>query len=228
MPKCSSNRRMKGPIAAEALLSLALPSNKALRPSKSRRLTSLPSAQPLVSPRLLTASTISGSGLFQTLLGCRPISAPTPTALMGWDLVNISASSPIPTSRYWDHTPWPISTSRNRAACADPGLTLRRLSPITLTTERRTASARPASPRACSSMTRSSIDATNVTPAALIACRSHGASNHALPASRCSTSVLASTAAVSAMGGPPNSRTVPTGSAISSSCVQVGASREIS
>ena len=54
---------MNGPIAQEALLSLALPSSSALRPSKSRRLTSLPSVAPTVSPRLFTASTISGSGI---------------------------------------------------------------------------------------------------------------------------------------------------------------------
>ena len=69
MPNSSSNRRMNGPIAQLALLSLALPSSSALRPSKSRRFTSLPSAAPRTSPRLLTASTISGSGLFQALPG---------------------------------------------------------------------------------------------------------------------------------------------------------------
>jgi hypothetical protein len=60
---------MKGPIAHDALLSLALPSKSALRPSKSRRLTSLPSVAPTVSPRLLTTSTISGSGLFHSDFG---------------------------------------------------------------------------------------------------------------------------------------------------------------
>ena len=64
----SSNRRMNGPIAHDALLSLALPSSSALRPSKSRRLTSLPSVAPTISPRLFTASTISGSGLFHVRL----------------------------------------------------------------------------------------------------------------------------------------------------------------
>ena len=92
-------------MAQLALLSLALPSSSALRPSKSRRFTSLPSVAPRVSPRLLTASTISGSGLFQSLSGWMPISAPVPTALIGCDLVKISASGPIPTSRYCDHMP---------------------------------------------------------------------------------------------------------------------------
>src|SRR5262249_20384403 len=78
--KSRSNRRMNGPMAQEPLLSLALPSRSALRPSKSRRFTSLPSVAPTVSPRPFTASTISGSGLFQVEPGCRPTSAPLPTA----------------------------------------------------------------------------------------------------------------------------------------------------
>ena len=41
-------RRMKGPIAALALLSLALPRRSAERPSTSRRLTSLPSVAPTI------------------------------------------------------------------------------------------------------------------------------------------------------------------------------------
>ena len=100
MSKCSSNSRMKGPIAQEPLLSLALPSNKALRPSKSRRLTSLPSATPTTCAKELTASTISGSGLFQFERGCRPTSLPRPTAASTGALVKISASGPMPTSRY--------------------------------------------------------------------------------------------------------------------------------
>jgi hypothetical protein len=77
-PKPASNRRMKGPIAQEALLSLALPSSSALRPSMSRRLTSLPRLAPTMSPRLLTASTSSGSGLFQAESARMPMSAPGP------------------------------------------------------------------------------------------------------------------------------------------------------
>src|SRR6266436_5867780 len=55
---------MKGPIAHDALLSFALPRSSALRPSKSRRFTSLPSVAPMILPREFTPSTISGSGLF--------------------------------------------------------------------------------------------------------------------------------------------------------------------
>ena len=83
MPKCSSKRRMNGPIAQEALLSFALPSSSALRPSKSRRLTSLPSVAPTTRPVSLTASTISGSGLFHSDFGWMPTSAPVPTADIG-------------------------------------------------------------------------------------------------------------------------------------------------
>ncbi|MNL53405.1 hypothetical protein D3C87_1766490 [compost metagenome] len=94
---------MKGPMAQEPLLSLALVNSKALRPSMSRRFTSLPSVAPTASPRLSTASTISGSGLFHWDSGSTPILAPKPTDAMGGVLENTSASGPIPTSRYCDH-----------------------------------------------------------------------------------------------------------------------------
>src|SRR3546814_17688331 len=51
---------MNGPSAAEALLSFALPSSNAERPSKSRRLTSLPSVAPTASPALSMISATSG------------------------------------------------------------------------------------------------------------------------------------------------------------------------
>ena len=186
-----SNNRMNGPMAQLALLSLALPKSRALRPSKSRKLTSLPMAAPTTWPLELMTKTISGSGLFQELPGCKPTSKPEPTALMACDLVKISASGPIPTSRYCDQTPCATKTSLSLMACAEPGLTLRRLSPMTSVTALRTLSALAASPRACSSMTRSSILATKVTPAALMACKSVGARNHACFSSRFCGSVLA-------------------------------------
>ena len=108
-----------------------------------------------------------------------PISAPVPTALIGCDLVKISASGPMPTSRYCDHRP-----SRDQHVLDARGLG--RAGPhaaqVVADDARRLAAAPPrpcaGSPRACSSITRSSMLATNVTPAALIACRSHGASSH--------------------------------------------------
>src|SRR5580704_4557402 len=74
--KVWSNSRMKGPMAQEALLSLAWPSNRALRPSMSRKLTSLPRVAPTMRPRALTTSVTSGSGLFQSESERMPISAP--------------------------------------------------------------------------------------------------------------------------------------------------------
>ena len=103
--KLSSNSRTNGPIAQDALLSLALLSSSALRPSKSRRFTSLPSVAPRISPRLFTTSTTSGSGLFQLESERTPILAPQPTLASGAVLVKISASGPIATSRYCDHRP---------------------------------------------------------------------------------------------------------------------------
>src|SRR5881275_669025 len=66
-----------------------------------------------------------------------PTSAPVPTADIGCDLVKISASGPMPTSRYCDHTPCAISTFFSCAASGEPGLTAARLSPITATTAAR-------------------------------------------------------------------------------------------
>src|ERR1043165_3865123 len=103
MEKLRSNRRMNGPIAVEALLSLALDSKSAERPSMSRRLTSLPSVAPTILPFDVATTTTSGSGLFQVDCASTPIDTPVPTADMIWHLVKISASGPIPTSRYCDH-----------------------------------------------------------------------------------------------------------------------------
>src|SRR5258707_13732409 len=112
---------MNGPIAQDALLSFALPSRSALRPSKSRRLPSLPSAAHPVRPLLVTASTISGPGLFHSDLGWMPTSAPVPTADIGCDLLKISASGPMPTSRYCDHAPCLINVSLTCCASGEPG-----------------------------------------------------------------------------------------------------------
>ena len=56
-------------MAAEALLSFALPNNNAERPSTSLKLTSLPKHAPLIVAAWSTARTISGSGLFQVEIG---------------------------------------------------------------------------------------------------------------------------------------------------------------
>ena len=132
-----------------------------------------------------------------------PTSAPRPTALITCDLVKISASGPMPTSKYCDQTPWAIRASLSLAAWGEPGMTWLRSSPITATTSRRMASDLAASPRACSSMTRSNMLATKVTPAALMACKSQGAMNQGTALSRFSWAELASTTAVLNMGDWP-------------------------
>ncbi len=63
-----------------------------------------------------------------------------------------------------------------RIAASEPGVILDRSVPITSVMVSRIASALPASPRACSSITRSSMLVAKVTPQALMVCRSHGAS----------------------------------------------------
>ncbi len=118
---------MNGPIAQEALLSFALPSSSALRPSMSRRLTSLPSVAPTMRARLSTASTISGSGLFQCDDGCRPTPLPKPTADIGCDLVKTSASGPMPTSMYCDQKPRRTRSSFRRPAASDARLDRRQV-----------------------------------------------------------------------------------------------------
>src|SRR3546814_20546112 len=108
---------MKGPIAQEALFSFAFDSSSAERPSKSRRLTSLPRVAPTISPRGSTISTTSGSGLFQVESDRTPIGAPVPTVESTGDLEKTSASGPMATSRYCDHMPSEISaclTDRKR------------------------------------------------------------------------------------------------------------------
>ncbi len=76
MVNLPSNRRMNGPSEAEALLSLALPSRRAERPSTSRRFTSLPSVAPTMVPFEFTTIATSGSGLFHSEIGRMPTSAP--------------------------------------------------------------------------------------------------------------------------------------------------------
>ncbi len=108
--KSPSNRRMNGPSDADALLSLALPSSSAERPSTSRRLTSLPS---------VGADDAAGARRYHRRSPARDcsrsrsdaarLSAPKPTEAMGWHLVKISASGPMPTSRYCDQTPRSMS-----------------------------------------------------------------------------------------------------------------------
>ena len=54
---------------------------------------------------------------------------PWPTADIGCALVKISASSPMPTSRYCDQAPCSISVCFRASACFEPGFSLRRSPP---------------------------------------------------------------------------------------------------
>src|SRR3954452_18326615 len=124
-----SKNRTNGPMAQDALLSLALDSSSAERPSKSRRLTSLPSVAPTILRSLATTSTTSGSGLFQVDFGCRPASTQVPTAESTGGLVNNSAAGPIPTSTYWLQAFCETSTSLMCCASAEPGFSCDRSVP---------------------------------------------------------------------------------------------------
>ncbi|MND79405.1 hypothetical protein D3C80_711440 [compost metagenome] len=165
------------------------------------------------------ASTTSGSGLFQSDFGWMPTSAPQPTDDMGWALVKISASGPMPTSRYCDQRPISCSRRFTSAAFSEPATRPFRLSPRTGARRTRISWARSGSPLACSSITRSSMLSAKVTPAALIACRSAGArSSPALP--------LRKSSRLPRLVKDEGSDSFPTRPSISSSADRVGARDE--
>ena len=124
-----------------------------------------------------------------------PIEAPVPTAAIGGALVKISASGPMPTSRYCDHSPFACSSFLSSIASGEPGLRPATAPPSAASTSARAAAARSGAPRACSSITRSSSEIAKVTPAALIACRSFGARNQGFARLRFASAVLARIAA---------------------------------
>ena len=113
-----------------------------------------------------------------------------PTAESGCDLVKTSTSGPMPTSRYCDHIPRAISASFSRCASSEPG-GCRRAPPRLGRDRLSNGQAAAASPWLCSSMTRSSMLVTKVTPQALIACRSTGARKYGSRGSRAPLGVLA-------------------------------------
>ena len=209
-PKFSSKSRMNGPIAQLALLSLARPSSSADRPSKSRRLTSLPSVAPCTLPSEAMTRTTSGSGLFHAESGCTPMSAPVPTAAIGCAFVNSSASGPSPTSRYGDQRLRALRCCLSSAASGLPGRTSAMLDPRMPVISARAVSARAGSPRACSSITRSSMLRTKVTPEALIAWRSTGASS--LGRSSLPAAVAVRQSSRSAIRSPDAARSAAAGS----------------
>ncbi len=148
---------------------------------------------------------------------------PCPTADIGCALVKISASGPIPTSRYCDHMPFSTSSFLSAIAFGEPGFSACRSVPIVASISARIAVARSGWPRACSSIRRSSSDTTNVTPAALIACRSIGASSHGLRESRVSGGVLARISSRLPIRSPAAARRVAAGFSASQRSRIVGA-----
>ena len=85
-------------------------------PSISRRFTSFPRVAPTILPADEITSTTSGSGLFHSESDRMPTSVAVPTVAITGALVKISASGPIPTSRYWLQSPSATSTPLSRIA----------------------------------------------------------------------------------------------------------------
>ena len=94
--------------------------------------------------------------------------------------------------------PLATSTSLTRAASGEPGRMPRRSGPMIAWISRRAPSASAGLPRVRSSITRSSRLATNVTPLALTACRSHGARSHGFAGSRAPSTLLATMSSIGA------------------------------
>ena len=151
-----------------------------------------------------------------------PASARWPTAAIGGALVKTSASGPMPTSRYCDHIFFSMRSALSAIAGADPGFRRARSSPIAAVISARIAAAFSGVPRACSSITRSSIETAKVTPAAFTAWRSTGASSHGLFGSRLSLGVLARTSAKVPTRSPLASRASAAGSGTSQRSRMVG------
>ena len=131
--KPSSKKRMNGPTAHDALLSFALR-------EKQRRPPFDVAQVDVVAER--RADDLAGRCHGEHDLRLRIVPArfgievphprrSRPTTSAG-TLVKISASGPMPTSRYWLHQPCLISTSLSRIASGEPGFSFARSSPIRL------------------------------------------------------------------------------------------------
>ena len=163
-----------------------------------------------------------GFGVVPKRVAVESASSPDPTADIGWLLVNTSASAPMPTSRYCDQAPALTSASLSRIAAGEPGLSVLRSSPRTLTISSRAFAAPSRLPRARSSITRSSSDCAKVTPAALIACRSMGASKRVLFGPPLSRGVWARMSLSAPTGGPSAARSASAGEGVSQRSRMVG------
>ena len=219
---------MNGPIAHDALLSLALPSSSALRPSKSRRLTSLPSVAPTVAPAAvdrehdLRLRIVPLRLRMDADVGAR--ADRRHRLRLGEDLgVGTDADleilrphalrdqrvlEPRRLGRAWPHARQIVADDRDRSRW-------------------RTDSAFAGSPRACSSITRSSMLDDERDAGRLERRRSQGARNHGACSSRPAAAELASASAVDAIrGNSPHRRTAVAASGRSRSSLIVGATRE--
>jgi len=128
----------------------------------------LPRVAPTTVPSDVAISTSSGSGLFHEENAGIPIPAPSPTEESTGAFVKTSGSGPIPTSRYCDQSPSAMSTFLASAAAGEPGRMELMLPPRARPTSSRISAARLASPPQRSSMTRSIMLSTKVTPQALM------------------------------------------------------------
>ena len=152
-----------------------------------------------------------------------PTSAPRPTADIGCALVNTSASGPMPTSKYCDQRLRFTNDSLTRCASGEPGFTLEILAPISSPRLLRMDSASLRSPFACSSITRSNMLETKVTPQAFTVCKSHGAKKYGCRGSREPASLFANRSASLPIGLPRAARTASSTSGRLSNSAAVGA-----
>ncbi len=136
--------------------------------------------------------------------------------------MKISASGPIPTSRYCDHAPFSMSTCFSFIAASEPGFSFERSSPISSPIEARISAAAAGLPRARSSMTRSSMEMAKVTPAAFNACRSTGGNSQGIFLLRASGGVLAMIASMLPRASPSAARAAAAGSSASHKSRMVG------
>ena len=179
-------------------------------------------------PSDATTSTTSGSGLFHSEAASTPTSTQVPTVESTGAFVKTSGSGPMPTSRYWLHHPRSRRKDLRSAASAEPGRRVSSEPPMVAWISARIAPAASWSPRARSSITRSSIETGKVTPAAFTTCRSIGERSHGRSAWRCSGGVLASRSSSDPITGPVAAATAAAGSADSVRARMVGKVAETS
>ena len=101
----SSSSRRNGPMAQDAVIVLGLAEQQRAAPFEIAQIDVVAQVAPTIAPRPLTASDELRLRVVPGGAARMPISLPVPTAAIGGVLVKISASGPIPTSRYCDQAP---------------------------------------------------------------------------------------------------------------------------